>query len=172
MEIRDLYNSKRELVGKSLARGKRIPLGSYILVVHACIFNSRGQMLIQRRQVKKRGWPNMWDLSCGGSAVSGEDSQEAIHRELLEELGIKMSFKGKHPATTIWFKNGFDDIYLVKRDLNIKSLKLQEEEVAEVRWASKARILMMMEQGTFIPYKKAFIDFIFSLNKLEGPYGR
>lgn len=32
--------------------------------------------------------PGMWDLSAGGHVDSGETSIQAIHRELLEELGL------------------------------------------------------------------------------------
>ena len=74
------------------------------------------QMLIQQRQPYKKGWPNMWDLTVGGSALKGESSFQAAERELFEELGIKIDLSEKRPAFTINFENGFDDYYLIDHD--------------------------------------------------------
>lgn len=59
--------------------------GTYHLVVHVCVFNQKGEMLIQQRQPFKQGWPNLWDVTMGGSALAGETSQQAAMRELKEE---------------------------------------------------------------------------------------
>ena len=83
MELWDLYTEDRQPTGLTMVRGSEHPEGYYRLVVHVCIFNSRGQMLIQQRQPFKDGWPNMWDVSVGGSVVAGESSREAAERERL-----------------------------------------------------------------------------------------
>lgn len=38
------------------------------------IINNKGQVLLQKRSVKKKMWPGMWDLSTGGHVKSGEDN--------------------------------------------------------------------------------------------------
>ena len=48
--------------------------------------DSDGKMLIQRRQPFKRSWSGMWDLTVGGSSVSGDTSLSAAIRETSEEL--------------------------------------------------------------------------------------
>ena len=88
MELWDLYTQDRQPTGLTMVRGSEHPQGYYRLVVHVCIFNSKGQMLIQQRQPFKEGWPNMWDVSVGGSVVAGESSREAAEREVAEELGL------------------------------------------------------------------------------------
>ena len=88
MESFDLYDINRNKTGKTLERGNKVPAGYYRLVVHACIFGSDGRMLIQRRQPFKSGWAGMWDITAGGSAQSGDTSNEAASRELSEEVGI------------------------------------------------------------------------------------
>ena len=55
-----------------MVRGDRQPEGTCRLVVHICLFNARGEMLIQQRQSFKSGWSNFWDVTVGGSAVAGE----------------------------------------------------------------------------------------------------
>ena len=47
-------------------------------------------MLIQHRQPFKSGWSDLWDITVGGSAVSGDTSQTAAEREVLEEIGYKL----------------------------------------------------------------------------------
>ena len=86
MELFDLYTAEREKTGKTMVRGDRTPEGYYRLVVHVCIFDREGRMLIQQRQPFKQGWSNLWDISVGGSAVAGDSSRSAAERETLEEL--------------------------------------------------------------------------------------
>ncbi len=163
MELWDLYDKDRNRLGKTMVRGEKIPEGTYRLVVHLCIFNSRGQMLIQQRQTFKDGWPGMWDVTVGGSTVAGESSAQAMERETLEEIGVKHSFENERPVLTVHFKDGFGDLYIINRDIELSELKLQAEEVKDARWASLGEILEMIDNGTFIPYTKSFIELAFFL---------
>ncbi|MDE6030804.1 MAG: NUDIX domain-containing protein [Oscillospiraceae bacterium] len=171
-ELWDLYNEDREKIGQTMERGKPIPEGCYHLVVHVCIFDSSGRMLIQQRQPFKEGWSNMWDLTTGGSAVAGDSSRTAAEREVLEELGYPLSLENERPALTIHFDGGFDDIYCIKRDIDISSLKLQYEEVQTVKWADKEEILSMIDSGEFIPYHKSLIDLLFLFSTQRGTHMR
>ena len=123
-----------------MARGEAIPDGAYHLVVHVCIFNSRGEMLIQQRQPFKSGWPDKWDITVGGSAVAGENSRAAAEREVLEEIGYPLHLTQGNLVLTVPFDGGFDDIYLVEAEPELEKLKLQAEEVQRVKWASMQEI--------------------------------
>ena len=46
-------------------------------------------------------------------------------------------------------------------DVDAEGLTLQQEEVAAVRWASQAEIEAMIDDGSFIPYQKGLIDYLF-----------
>ncbi|MFR8012631.1 MAG: NUDIX hydrolase [Clostridia bacterium] len=168
MEYWDLYDRDRIKTGKAHRRGDPVPAGYYRMVIHVCIFNARGQMLIQQRQPFKKGWPDQWDVTVGGSAVAGEDSRQAAERETLEEIGLKLDLSDKRPKLTINFGEGFDDIYLVEREVDLEALRLQESEVQAVRWASREEILAMIDGGAFIPYAKSFIELLFDTRKLDG----
>ena len=150
MELFDLYTADREKTGQTMVRGEPTPEGFYRLVVHVCIFNPEGQMLIQQRQPFKRGWANLWDVTVGGCAVAGDSSRAAAERETREELGI-----------TIHWEHGFDDIYVLTQQVDPESLHLQYEEVQTVRWAGKEEILQMIDDGRFIPYEKSLIELLF-----------
>ncbi len=168
MELWDVYDKDRSKTGKTMVRGEAFEEGCYHMVVHVCIFNAKGEMLIQQRQPFKEGWPDMWDVTVGGSAVSGESSQDAIERELFEEIGLRHDFQKIRPQLTINFDKGFNDIYLIEREVDLDSLTLQPEEVQRVKWASQEEIFRMMESGEFIPYYKPLLQLLFEMRKGYG----
>lgn len=168
MELWDIYNRDKTKTNKTMVRGKKFEKGAYHLVVHACIFNSKYEMLIQQRQPFKSGWPNMWDITVGGSALSGESSQTAIERELFEEIGLKIDLQDVQPHLTINFNEGFDDVYLIEKEININDLVLQYEEVQGVKWAALEEINKMIDDGVFIPYYKSLIRLFFDMRKQYG----
>ena len=161
MELFDLYTADRQRTGRTMVRGEPVPEGFYRLVVHVCIFDPGGRMLIQQRQPFKQGWSNLWDISVGGSAVAGDDSRSAAERETLEELGLDIDLSGVRPTMTIYWEHGFDDYYVITRAVDLNALRLQYEEVRQVRWASREEILQMIDDGLFIPYEKSQIELLF-----------
>lgn len=170
MEIWDVYDRYRNLTGKKILKTQRASLkaGEYETVVHVGIFNSDNELLIQKRQSFKETYPNLWDITAGGHVVSGETSEEAIERELFEELGYKYDFSLERPYFTINYKNGFDDIYVIKDDIEINNLKLQYEEVQNIVWATKEEVLQLIDENKFIPYNKGFIELLFHQNYNRG----
>lgn len=64
--------------------------GSMLLhpVVHLHLFNSRGELYLQRRPDWKDIQPGKWDTAVGGHVDYGEDTDDAIRREIREELGL------------------------------------------------------------------------------------
>lgn len=167
-EIWDIYDIYRNKTGRTMERGSNFKEGDLHLVVHLCIFNTNGELLIQQRQKDKEDFPNMWDISVGGSALAGETPQQAVMRETLEELGICIDLSQIRPQFTINFDQGFDDTFLVIADVDLNSLTLQEEEVQYAKWASRQEIFKMMTEGSFIPYHLGKIQLCFDM---LGQYG-
>jgi len=167
-ELWDIYDKDRKLTGRIHRRGDKMEEGDYHLVVHVCIFNRKNQLLLQKRQPWKIGWPNMWDLTVGGSAVAGDDSTIAAEREVSEEIGLDIDLTNERPRFTINFPNGFDDYYLITQDVNIETLRLQEDEVQAVKWVDKEELLQMVKNGEMIPYY--FLNSIFELKDIWGSW--
>jgi len=165
-ELWDLYDRDRNLTGRTHRRGDPLGEDEYHLVVHVCIFNDKGELLIQKRQPWKTGWPDMWDLSVGGSATVGDDSRRAAQREALEELGVKLDLSHEYPKFTINFDGGFDDYWIITRNIELSELSLQYEEVADAKWVSREELSDMAEKGEFIPYY--FLSMLFDLKYTEG----
>lgn len=57
-------------------------------VVHLHVFNSQGDLYLQKRPYWKDIQPGKWDTSVGGHIDLGENVDRALHREVKEELGI------------------------------------------------------------------------------------
>lgn len=168
MEKWDLYDKHRNKIEKQITRGDAMIRDEFHLVVHVCIFNSKGEMLIQQRRPFKQGWSKLWDITCGGSAVAGDTSQQAAARELFEELGIHYNFENIRPHFTINFERGFEDYYLIEHDIELNELTLQIEEVQAVKWASKEEIKELIVQKKFIPYYESIIAFLFDARHHYG----
>ena len=149
MELVDLYDENRVPLGRVAERHAKKAPGEYRMVVHVCIFNGLGQMLIQQRSPEKTIWPELWDVSIGGGVDAGETSRQGAEREVSEELGYDLDL------------TGLDDFFVVTRDLDLGDLRLQKEEVSDVRWATLEETLAMLENGQFIPYPPSFLRFLF-----------
>ena len=148
MEIRDLYDEKRNLTGETILKGENIPEGRYIVVVLVFIQNSEGKFLIQKRSKIKNGKY----ATTGGHPKSGESSIEGILTEVKEEIGLEINpnnlqlyFSGKSEQERVFW----DDYYIKMDVANIKSLRLQEDEVSSVEWLSEKEIIDLMEQDKF-----------------------
>lgn len=170
MERWDIYDMDRIKTGETMERGEAFAPGTYHLVVHVCVFNKKGELLIQQRQPFKKGFSNLWDITVGGSALAGESSQSAAERELMEELGIKADLQGVRPYFTMNFPQGFDEYYLIQQEINLEDLTLQYEEVQAARWASKEEIFQMVDSGEFVPYYKGILQLMFENRRRYGAY--
>ncbi|MCI5751831.1 MAG: NUDIX domain-containing protein [Oscillospiraceae bacterium] len=168
MELWDVYDENRVKTGRTIIRGEEMQQGDYHMVVHVCIFGSDGKMLIQQRQPFKEGWSGKWDVTVGGSAVSGDTSRNAAVREVKEEIGLDIDLDGVRPVMTVNFERGFDDYYIIEQDADIDSLTLQPEEVKAVKWADYDEICAMIDSGEFIPYEKEMIGLLFRFRHHTG----
>ena len=49
----------------------------------------------------------------------------------------------------------------------LEAVKIQKSEVAAVGYATREEILSMIDDGSFIPYKKSFIEMMFDMNEAK-----
>ena len=160
MEIWDIMNEKGVVTGRTAVRGRTVLRnGEYHLVVHIWVVSSKGNLLIQRRSERRRLMPGEW-AATGGSAVSGEESKAAAARELYEELGISAGDNLRH-VTRLKRRNSLLDIYFLSCDADTTGLRLQRNEVAEVKWVSPEELRSMIEKREYHNYGREYFKTIF-----------
>ena len=161
MELRDLYDENKEITGETIYKGQDVPKGRYYITVVVFIQNSKNEFLIQKRVKKKDG---KW-ATTGGHPVSGETSKQGIVTEIKEELGVNVLEKNIKLFKTIKTEDDFVDIYYLKEDIDIKKIKIQKEEVEDVKWASIDEIERMINEKKFSEsHTKFFKDCLNYLN--------
>ena len=141
LELRDLYDKYSNKTDKTYYKGQSIPEGYYPMVVMAVIRNTKGEFLMQKRVESKGG---DWGVT-GGHPKSGETPQEGIITEIKEELGLDFS-----KENFIEYDSGCDGIdcykmYFVIKDIDLKDITIQEEELTEVRWFSMEELNNMVK---------------------------
>ncbi|HIU51899.1 MAG TPA: NUDIX domain-containing protein [Candidatus Merdicola faecigallinarum] len=154
-EIFDVLNEKGEYTGRVETREKCHREGLWHKAVAMFIINSKNQVLLQKRSVTKKLWPNMWDITAGGHVFTGEFGFEAVIRELKEELGIEvnkndLTFIGSSISSNIKeyiINNHFNEYYIVHKDIDKSDVTLQEEEVSEVEWMNKEEIIKRVKDN-------------------------
>lgn len=149
MEIWDILDSNGKVIGKTMVKGEPIPVGYYHLGADIWIINSENKIFIQKRSPKKRLSPNVWAMT-GGSVIKGESSKDTIERETMEEIGIKLNTNQakllkKFKTGTVWV-----DTYFIRQDFDLKEIKMYEEEVCEVKWATYDEVEQIFQEGNFI----------------------
>lgn len=161
MELRDLYDENKKLTGEKIYKGQDVPKGRYYITVVVFIQNSKNEFLLQKRVKKKDG---KW-ATTGGHPVSGETSKQGIITEIKEELGIDIPEENIKLFKTIKTEDDFVDIYYLKEDIDINKIKIQKEEVSDVKWATINDIEKMIKEGEFSEsHREFFGDCIKYLN--------
>lgn len=151
-ELWDILDENGNQTGRTIERGKPMKPDEYHLVVHVWIKNDKGEYLITKRTPNKP-YPNMWETT-GGSATTGDNSQQAALREVREEIGVKLNpangnclFRLKRQYDG---SSDFVDVWLFNENIKLENIKMQPDEVNDAIWASPSEILSMIENGMFV----------------------
>lgn len=148
-EYFDVLNELGEFTGKVASRDECHKNGYWHRAVYAFIIDKNNNILLQKRSKNKKLWPNKWDVTVGGHVNSGEFGRQALIRECKEELGIDVDdneIKYIVGTTSVYNKDGYinnhyDECYLILKEVDINTLKLQKEEVDEVKYFSGNEII-------------------------------
>ena len=144
-EYNDIYDENRCLTGKLHLRGTQWQPGEYGLIVCVWVYDGKGHLLLTRRAPGK-SFAGTWENS-GGAAKAGENSRQAIARELLEETGIEAREEDFELLSSDRDRSFFFDHYCLKRPVSLKDIKLQPGETDGVMWASFGKVHWMIRSG-------------------------
>jgi isopentenyldiphosphate isomerase len=88
-EIFDVVNERDEVIGRE-TRNEVHRRGLFHRAVHVLVFNSRGEVFLQKRSMTKDRQPGLWDSSASGHVDAGEEYDACAVRELREEIGLEL----------------------------------------------------------------------------------
>lgn len=103
----------------------------------------------KKRSAKKKLWPNLWDVTAGGHVNAGEFGRQALIREVKEELGIEITdddIKYLVGSSSITIQGDiinkhYNECYIINKTVDLSDIKLQEEEVTDIKYFSKEEVL-------------------------------
>ena len=91
MEFWDIYDENKKPTGRTMKRNDWcLKDGEYHLTVLGVVGRPDGTFLITKRVMTKAWAPGWWEVS-GGAAQAGEESCEAVLREVKEETGLTLT---------------------------------------------------------------------------------
>lgn len=158
MEYWDIYDADKKRTGRTMKRNDWcLKDGEYHLSVLGVVARPDGRYLITKRVMTKAWAPGWWEVS-GGAAQAGEESYDAVLREVREETGLDVSqAKGGYVFTYHRENPGegdnyFVDVYRFELDFAEEDLHLQVEETDGYRLATAEEIRALADQGIFLHY--------------------
>ncbi len=158
MEFWDIYDEKKQKTGRTMKRNDWILKdGEYHLTVLGVVARPDKKFLITKRVMTKSWAPGWWEVS-GGGVQAGEESFDAVCREVFEETGLdvtkakggyQFTYKRENPGEG---DNYFVDVYRFVMDFDESDVSPQEAETDGFMLATKEEIEAFAKEGIFLHY--------------------
>ena len=146
MELLDVYDSSGNKTGRVVERGNKKEVFSkdeHVAVAIIYIENDKGEFLLQKTSKEKGGNYS----STGGHVNHGEDAYNTIIREVKEELGIDISNDNVVSLGHICIDFPIRFIFYLKKNIDLKKITLQEDEVESVSYLTIDEINNLLDKG-------------------------
>ncbi len=143
----------------------------YCATAHIWVYNSKGEVLLQKRGRNVLSYPGRWDIAASGHIDYGETPLTGARRELEEEIGISgevLEFVGEREGhRTVkpgnWQHNEFVWVYLLRLDRPTSEFAIQPEEVDDLQWLTLDKLEMEIHNPKtaerYVPHSD-YYDFI------------
>lgn len=158
-ELFPIVDEEGNVIG-SISRGEAHS-GSKILhpVVHLHVFNSKGEIYLQKRPEWKDIQPGKWDTACGGHVAYGEQIADALRREVCEELGIT-DFEAEFLGSYIFESSREREMVNVHKTIYDRDIIPDSSELDGGRFWSRNDIITNIGKNVFTPnFESEYIRF-------------
>ncbi|MBR1462677.1 MAG: NUDIX domain-containing protein [Prevotella sp.] len=158
-ELFPVVDEQGNVVG-SISRGEAHN-GCKVLhpVVHLHVFNSNGDLYLQQRPLWKDIQPGKWDTACGGHVDLNETIEQALHREVKEELGITDYLPERIGMYVFEGKRERELVY-VHKTVYDGTIQPSRDELAGGRFWSRKEIMEYIGKDVFTPnFEDEFMKF-------------
>jgi 8-oxo-dGTP diphosphatase len=105
-------------------------------LVVAALVREQGRILMSRRRADQ-AMPNLWEFP-GGKVEPGEHPEQALRREVREELGCDVEIEGIHEV--VFHAYADFDLYMLVYAGRVTGGEPRALEVAEVAWVEAKRL--------------------------------
>jgi isopentenyl-diphosphate delta-isomerase type 1 len=113
--------------------------------IHIFVFNSRGELFVQKRASTRKQNPNQWQASVAGHVSSGETYEQAAKRECREELGVDV--EPKFVAKYIFHAVDEREFIAVLEAVHNGPFEIDPEEADEARFMRIGELLGESKKG-------------------------
>lgn len=162
MELLDVLDENGNKTGEVEERSEVYRKGLWHRSSHIWIINDNNELLVQRRNPYKATFPNLWAISVAGHVDSGETSLDTAIRELKEEVNLDVdpneleflfTIKRETPYKDS-FLRVFDDVYLLRKNIDCEQTKLQVEELTDIKYVYYEYLEDIFKEGDkdYVPY--------------------
>ena len=155
MEYLDILDEDGKITGNKDTRENIHKLGLLHSEVAAFIYTDTGKVILQKRKSNKATYAGVWSVT-GGHVLAGENNEEAIIREIKEELNLNIekekvifvtTYKSKKVKDDV-INNKFFSIYNVEISENqFETIEIQKEELEDIKLFSIEEIESIMNSG-------------------------
>ena len=144
-EIFDVVNERDEVIGRA-ARSDVHRKKLRHRAVHVLVFNSRGEVFLQKRSMKKDTAKGLWDSSSSGHLDHGEDYDPCAVRELREEIGLALKRPPKRVLRIEACEETGNEFVWVYRCKSEGPFTLHPEEIERGEWYTPAFVTKWVAQ--------------------------
>ncbi|MGC8744718.1 MAG: NUDIX hydrolase [Verrucomicrobiia bacterium] len=132
-EIYNVVDENDAVIGTA-SRTEIHRLGLKHRAVHILIFNSKGEVFLQKRSMKKDRCPGTWDSSASGHLDKGESYDDAAMRELKEELGVTGKIELKKRLKLEASQETDNEFVWIYTGLYNGEFNLNQDEISDGQW--------------------------------------
>lgn len=149
-EYFDVVDEKDKIIGRATReechKKGLLHRGIFVLVI-----NSKGQILLQKRSMKKDTRPGYWTTSVSGHVDSGETYEEAAKREMHEEIGIQANIDYiftfvSRDSEKNYSDNEIDKVFFARND---GPFTVPKDEADFVKFYTPKQVLQILKTEKF-----------------------
>ncbi len=176
MEYLDVLNDKGEKTGEKLSKCEVHDKELWHLAANLWVITPDHKILLQKRSKHKKAFPGYWSQAASGHISADETSIKGMIRETKEEIGLELkpfdlehlfsfSKKDVFNGRKVMHRGRFD-VYLACKIIDIDKIKIQPEEVEEVKFVTFEELKQMtLTPELMLPFPSEYPKVIEILEK-------
>lgn len=158
VEKLDIVNENDEVIDVE-TREKAHDKGLRHRSVMFFVFSLEGKLLMTKRSEDKRFYPGYWSIVLGGHVTSGLTYEEALEKEMEEEIGVKGEYKevGEFKKE---IKEEKENVRLYKTTVSAEDIELSSKEFETSKFIDLNKVEKILGKKDFVPETEKVLQFL------------